>query len=86
MERDFLGMTPEEMQTYLARIMHEEAAEAAARNGISVDAELNTVAFAAVRAATSYAIHLVAANNALLTRQLIKLGVIADPAGDEAAT
>jgi hypothetical protein len=75
-------MSPEELQAYLDRVVQEQAAEAAARNGTTVEEELETVAFAAVRAAASYTIYLISANNALLTQQLVDLGVLA-PTVDE---
>ena len=77
--RNTLGMTPEEMLTYLEELLREEAEEAAARSGRTADEELSSPGFAAVRAASSYAIHLIAANNAFIARHLLDLGVIRGP-------
>jgi hypothetical protein len=82
MEGETLGMSPEELEAYLERVVREQAAEAAARNGTSIEEELATVAFTAVRATASYAIYLISANNALLTRQLGELGVLPERSAD----
>ena len=74
--RETLGMTADEMLTYLEELLREEAEEAAARGGTTPEEELASPGFAAVRAASSYAIHLIAANNAFIARQLLDLGVI----------
>jgi hypothetical protein len=74
--RDTLGMTEEEMLALLDELLRENAAEAAAAKGTSVAAELDSPGFAAARAAMTYAVHLIAANNAFLARHLLDLGVI----------
>ena len=74
--RDTLGMTPEEMLAYLEELLAEEAAEAAGRKGTTPAQELASPGFAAARAASSYTIHLIAANNAFLARHLLDLGVL----------
>lgn len=82
--RDLLGMTEPELYGYLNDLLHEEAAEAAEASGKSVDQELASPGFAAAGAASTYAIKLIMANNAFLTRQLLDLGVIdASNGGDE---
>jgi hypothetical protein len=77
-----LGMTEAELYGYLNDLLHEEAAEAADASGKSVDEELQSTGFAAAEAASTYAIKLIMANNAYLTRQLLDLGVLQT---DEAA-
>lgn len=74
--RELLGMTEPELYGYLNDLLHEEAAEAAEASGKSVDQELASAGFAAAGAASTYAIKLIMANNAFLTRQLLDLGVI----------
>ena len=54
--RDTIGMTAEEMHAYLEVLLAEEAAEAAAARGTTVEEELDSAGFAAARAASSYAI------------------------------
>ena len=75
--RDTIGMTTEEMQAYIEALLQEEAAEAAAERGTSVEVELDSVGFAAARAASSYAIKLLDANNAYIARFLLDRGVLA---------
>lgn len=74
--RDTLGMTAEELLAYLDELLHEEAAEAAEQNGTTTAQELASPGFASARAASSYAIHLIAANNAYIARHLLDLGVL----------
>jgi uncharacterized protein (DUF4213/DUF364 family) len=74
--RETIGMTADEMQAYVEALIQEEAAEAAAERGTSVDEELDSIGFAAVRAASSYAIKLLDANNAYIARYLIDHGII----------
>ena len=74
-----LGMTAEELDAYLEDLLREEAAEAAAANGTTAEEELDSPGFAAARAASSYAVRLIAANNAFLTRHLLDLGVLPRP-------
>ncbi len=76
-----LGMTEPELYGYLNDLLHEEASEAAEESGESVDDELESAGFAAAAAASTYAIKLIMANNAFLTRQLLDLGLI-DAAND----
>ena len=73
--RDTIGMTAEEMHAYLEALLQEEAAEAAAERGTTVDEELNSAGFAAARAASSYAIKLLDANNNYIARYLLDRGV-----------
>jgi hypothetical protein len=87
MERDTIGMTPQELEAYLAGLLREEAAEAAGYSGRTVDEELASPGFAAVRAAASYAIHLIDANNAYIARFLLDRGVLQPAAeGDSEGT
>ena len=74
--RDTIGMTAEEMHDYLEALLQGEAAEAAAARGTTVDEELNSAGFAAARAASSYAIKLLDANNAYIARYLLDRGVL----------
>jgi hypothetical protein len=78
---DILGMNENELYGYLNDLLHEEAAEAAAESGKTVEEELDTAGFAAAEAASTYAIKLILANNAYLTRQLLDIGVLEN--GDE---
>lgn len=71
-----LGMTEEELYGYLNDLLHEEAGEAADQSGKTVDEELGTAGFAAAEASSTYAIKLIMANNAFLTRQLLDLGIL----------
>lgn len=80
-QRDTIGMTPEEMHAYIDALLQEEAAEAAAARGTTVEEELDSTGFAAARAASSYAIKLLDANNAYIARFLLDRGVL--PAGQE---
>ena len=74
--RDTIGMTAQEMHTYLEALLQEEAAEAAAERGTTVEEELDTIGFAAVRAAASYTIKLLDANNAYIARYLLDHGTL----------
>lgn len=71
-----LGMTEDELYQYLDELLREEAAEAAAESGKSVDEELESPGFQAVGAAATYAIKLIDANNAFITRQLLDAGLL----------
>jgi len=73
---EMLGMTESELYAYLSDLLHEEATEAAESAGTDVTKELDSAGFAAAEAASTYAIKLVLANNAYLTRQLLDLGVL----------
>ena len=74
--RETLGMSEEELLAYLEELLREHAAEVAAEAGTTPAEELATPGFAAARAAMSYGVRLIAANNAYLTRHLLDLGVI----------
>ncbi|MFN8594259.1 MAG: hypothetical protein U0031_22620 [Thermomicrobiales bacterium] len=74
--RDTIGMTAAEMMAYLDALIEEEAAEAAAARGTSVEEELASPGFVAARAATSYAIKLIDANNTYIARFLLDRGVL----------
>ena len=76
---EILGMSEPELYAYLSDLLHAEAAEEAARAGTDVTEELASPGFAAAEAASTYAIKLVLANNAYLTRQLLDLGVLRAP-------
>jgi len=71
-----LGMSEAELYELLNEVLHEEAGEAAAESGKTVEEELDTAGFASAAAASTYAIKLIMANNAFLTRQLIDRGVL----------
>jgi len=74
-----LGMSESELYAYLSDLLHGEATEEAERAGTDVTTELSSPGFAAAEAASTYAIKLVLANNAFLTRQLLDLGVLQAP-------
>lgn len=71
-----LGMTEQQLYGYLNDLLHEEAQEAADESGKTVDEELGTPGFASAEASSTYAIRLILANNAFLTRQLLDLGLL----------
>ena len=73
---EMLGMSEPELYAYLSDLLHEEAVEAAENAGTNVAEELASPGFAAAQASSTYAIKLVLANNAYLTRQLLDLGVL----------
>lgn len=73
---DILGMTEGELYGYLNDLLHEEAEEAAETTGKTAEEELKTPGFAAAEAASTYAIKLILANNAFLTRQLLDIGLL----------
>jgi hypothetical protein len=73
---EMLGMTEEQLYQYLDELLREEAAEAAQRTGKSVEEELESAGFQAVGAAATYAIKLIDANNAFITRQLLDAGLV----------
>jgi hypothetical protein len=76
--RDTIGMTADEMHAYLESLLQDEAAEAAAARGTTVEEELESVGFEAVKAASSYTIKLLEANNAYIARFLLDRGVFDD--------
>lgn len=71
-----LGMNEAELYQYLEELLQEEAAEAAESSGKSVEEELASAGFKAVGAAATYAIKLIDANNAFITRQLLDAGLL----------
>ena len=71
-----LGMTEDQLYQYLDELLREEAAEAAAQTGKSVDEELESPGFQAVGAAATYEIKLIDANNAFITRHLLDAGLL----------
>lgn len=78
---DPLGMAEAELYEYLIEVLRQEAAEAAAESGKTVEEELDTRQFQAVAAAATYAVKLISANNAFITRQLLDRGIL--PYGGE---
>lgn len=74
--RETLGMTEEELQTYFEELLQAQAVEVAAEENRPPAQVMASTAFAATRAATSYAIQLIAANNAYLSRHLLDLGLL----------
>ena len=74
--RDTIGMTATELLAYLDALLQEEAAEAAASRGTTLEDELASPGFAAARAGASYAIKLIDANNAYVARYLLDRGLI----------
>lgn len=73
---DTLGMTEAELFAYLEEILREEAIEAAEANETTPAEELASPGFMAARAASTYAISLILANNAYLARHLLDLGAL----------
>ena len=71
-----LGMSREELEAYLESLLVANAEQAAAESDSTVEAQLESPGFASVRAALSYVIDLIDANNAYLARHLLDLGVI----------
>ena len=69
-------MTEDQLYRYLDELLQEEAAEAAQESGKSVEEELESAGFQAVGAAATYAIKLIDANNAFITRQLLDAGLL----------
>ena len=69
-------MSEDELYQYLDELLREEAAEASAESGKSVEEELESAGFAAVGSAATYAIKLIEANNAFITRQLLDAGIL----------
>ena len=74
-----LGMTEEEMLVYLEELLREHAEEVAAENGTTPAQEMASPGFASARAAMSYGIRIIAANNAYIARHLLDLGVLSPP-------
>lgn len=74
--RETIGLTAEEMMVYLDEVLLEEATEAAQQRGTTPEEELASVGFASARAASTYAIKLIEANNAFVARYLLDQGVL----------
>lgn len=74
--RETIGLTAEEMMAYLDEVLQTEAAEAAAQRGTTVEEELASPGFASARAASTYAIRLIEANNAFIARYLLDQGAL----------
>ena len=71
-----LGMSEDAMRAYIEELVEERAQEIATENGTTLEEELDTPAFASIRASMVYAIELIQANNAYLTRHLLDLGLL----------
>ncbi len=82
--RETLGMTEEELQAYFEELLEEQAAEVVEEEeDQSLAQVMASPGFAAARSAMSYAVQLIAANNAYLTRHLLDLGLLPQaPAAD----
>lgn len=77
-----LGMSEEAMRLYVEELLREHAQQTAEEKGTSLEKELDNPAYAAIRASMSYAVQLIQANNAYLTRHLLDLGAIPSPADE----
>jgi hypothetical protein len=73
---DTIGMTEDEMEAYVEELLMEQAVEAAAAEKRSLEEELEGTVYSAIRSTSSFAIKLIAANNAYLARHLLDLGVL----------
>jgi hypothetical protein len=71
-----LGMSDDAMRAYIEELIQERAQQVADENETTLEEELDTPAFAAIRASMVYAIELIQANNAYLTRHLLDLGML----------
>lgn len=71
-----LGMPERDLYTYLDEVLRSEAAQAADVDGNTITEQLESRGFQAAAAAGTYAIRLIQANNVILTRQLLDLGLI----------
>lgn len=80
---EMLGMAEESMFAYAESLIEAQAKAAAAARGVSLEEELDFPIYAANRAAVAYAIKIIVANNAYLTKHLLELGVIQQGAGVE---
>jgi hypothetical protein len=78
-----LGMSEETMRLYVEELVRERAQQIATERGKTLDEELESPAYATIRATMNYAVELIQANNAYLTRHLLDLGVLR-PLTDEA--
>jgi hypothetical protein len=82
--RETLGMTEDELQRYFEELLLEQAEEVSEDEGTPPAQVMASPGFAATRASMSYAVQLIAANNAYLTRHLLDLGLLPQAvAGDE---
>ena len=77
-----LGMSEEAMLLYVEELVRERAQQVASETGTTLEEELDSPAYAAIRATMVYAVQLLHANNAYLTRHLLDLGVLRPPASD----
>jgi hypothetical protein len=71
-----LGMSEETMRLYVEELVRERAQQVATESGTTLDEELENPAYAAIRATMAYAVELIQANNAYLTRHLLDLGIL----------
>ncbi|HKG25729.1 MAG TPA: hypothetical protein VKB09_08770 [Thermomicrobiales bacterium] len=78
-----LGMSEEAMRLYVEELVRERAQQMADESGTTLEKELDHPAYAAIRAAMDYAVQLLHANNAYLTRHLLDLGVIGQLRSDD---
>ena len=75
-----LGMSDDVMRAYIEELIVDRAQTMANENETTLDEELDSQAFASIRASMVYAIELIHANNAYLTRHLLDLGLLNRPA------
>ena len=78
-----LGMSDETMRLYVEELVREQAQKVATEKGTTLEKELDNPAYDAIRATMTYAVELIQANNAYLTRHLLDLGILR-PLTDEA--
>jgi hypothetical protein len=71
-----LGMSDDAMRAYIEELIEERAQQVANENKSTLEKELETPAFASIRASMVYAIELIQANNVYLTRHLLDLGLL----------
>lgn len=83
---DTIGMSEEEMEAYIEELLLEQAREAAVAEKRSLEEELDGTVYAAIRSTSSFAIKLIAANNAYLARHLLDLGVLRPGSGVRAVS
>jgi hypothetical protein len=77
---EMLGMAEESMLAYAESLIEDQARITAAERGVSLEKELDTPGYQAARAALSYVVKVMVANNAYITNHLLELGVL--QAGD----
>lgn len=73
---EMLGMAEESMLAYAISLIEDQATISAEERGVSLEEELGTPGYAAARAALSYVVKVMVANNAYITNHLLELGVI----------